>query len=680
MKPLSPETLIQNRYKIVHLIGKGGMGEVYLAIDQRLGSAVALKRTVFSDDEMLATAFEREARILANLRHPILPKVSDHFIEGENQYLIMEHIAGDDLAKRLEKTQQAFPFSWVLFWSDQLLDALHYLHTHQPPIIHRDIKPQNLKLTSDNQIVLLDFGLSKNSLGETKIDSDGKRSASTGSVVGYTPHYAPMEQVRGTGTSARSDIYSLSATIYQLLTNTVPPDALTRADSLLNNMPDPLKPISEINKEVSPEISKIILKGMEISQDKRHQSAREMQKILRDAYAKLQNVMSAQTVAFNLEDSEVETDGKESQAPIAEEAEVPMHAAETHVEKTSQQSGSDPAETYIPTPDAQTPDFDATLNYNEKINDDAAEQQSGVKTEVLLAGDVPLPGKNENNNYSSGDEDSFPETADFSDNDSFPADKTSAETGFSDDSFSEGEALDPGVTVPLIDFDGEEEGYQDQSDNLEEESADDEADLFADLQDEEAESTAATSFADINDDASFAGDTQVNRDPETEPSLPVAAPPVSVQRKKKSKIVPIILGLGAVFILLMGAVAGIGWYMYNDGNFFGFGETQDTPTPEETIEASPTPEPTVEELIGNTDELENANLENTIDENSNIDENLNIAETTPTPPIRTPVSTPVATPRRTQRPTPRATPRRTPRATPRKTPRKTPRVKPTIKQ
>ena len=100
MKPLAQNTLIQNRYLIVHLIGKGGMGEVYLAVDQRLGSAVALKRTFFAGDEMLSTAFEREARILARMRHPVLPKVSDHFSEGEEQYLVMEHISGDDLAKR----------------------------------------------------------------------------------------------------------------------------------------------------------------------------------------------------------------------------------------------------------------------------------------------------------------------------------------------------------------------------------------------------------------------------------------------------------------------------------------------------------------------------------------------------------------------------------------------------
>ena len=82
MKSLAPNTMIQNRYLIVQMIGKGGMGEVYLAVDQRLGSAVALKRTFFATDEMLGSAFEREAKILARLRHPVLPKVSDHFAEG----------------------------------------------------------------------------------------------------------------------------------------------------------------------------------------------------------------------------------------------------------------------------------------------------------------------------------------------------------------------------------------------------------------------------------------------------------------------------------------------------------------------------------------------------------------------------------------------------------------------
>jgi serine/threonine protein kinase len=291
MKPLAANTLLQNRYLIVHLIGKGGMGDVYLAIDQRLGSAVALKRTFFSGDETFSDAFEREAKTLARLRHSILPKVSDHFTEGDTQYLVMEHIAGDDLAKRLETSQKPFPVDWVLFWADQLLDALSYLHSQEPPVIHRDIKPQNLKLTDDNSIVLLDFGLSKNTIAEI-------RTATTGSVVGYTPHFAPMEQIRGTGTNPRSDIYSLSATLYQLLTNAIPPETLVRAEALLDGKPDPVKSVYEINEEVSQAVSDIILKGMEVSQEKRFSDAREMQKALRGAYVQNQNRDAKQIAAL----------------------------------------------------------------------------------------------------------------------------------------------------------------------------------------------------------------------------------------------------------------------------------------------------------------------------------------------------------------------------------------------
>lgn len=271
--------MIQNRYLIVHAIGKGGMGEVYLSVDQRLGSAVALKRTFFTEDNSLAAAFEREARILARLRHPVLPKVIDHFVENGDQYLVMEHISGDDLSKRLESANKPFPLSWVMFWADQLLDALSYLHSHEPPIIHRDIKPQNLKLTDENHIVLLDFGLSKDF--DTKSTSNPLNSAS---VAGYSPHFASMEQIRGTGTDARSDLYSLSATLYQLLTNTIPVDALTRADALLGNKPDPIVPLTELNSEVSAAISDVILKGVALRQEERFSTAGEMQKALRRAF------------------------------------------------------------------------------------------------------------------------------------------------------------------------------------------------------------------------------------------------------------------------------------------------------------------------------------------------------------------------------------------------------------
>jgi len=160
---LTPDTILQNRYQIVRAIGQGGMGTVYLAIDRRLGSDVALKETLFKDDRLLS-AFEREARLLASLRHPALPRVIDHFSEADGQFLVMEFIPGDDLLDLMNASGTGFPPDEVLDWADQLLDALDYMHTRQPQIIHRDIKPQNLKLMARSQIVLLDFGLAKGTL------------------------------------------------------------------------------------------------------------------------------------------------------------------------------------------------------------------------------------------------------------------------------------------------------------------------------------------------------------------------------------------------------------------------------------------------------------------------------------------------------------------------------------
>jgi serine/threonine protein kinase len=397
MKPLSPNTLLQNRYLIVQLIGKGGMGEVYLAVDQRLGSAVALKRTFFSDDETLGSAFEREARTLARLRHPALPKVSDHFTENDTQYLVMEHISGDDLSKRLEVTRRAFPLNWVLFWADQLLDALAYLHSHEPPIIHRDIKPQNLKLTNENHIILLDFGLAKNTSDKSRVSTTG------GSIVGYTPHYAPMEQIRGTGTNPKSDIYSLAATLYQLLTAQIPADALTRADSLLNSLPDPVEPIDKINPEIPRAVSDVILKGMALSMEQRYASARDMQKALREAYAQLQNKMGAETMAFNLPAQQQQEQGVLSvppQSPPPQQRKIEAFAtplvsnpqSQTPTEKyNSLSSGGQRTDSFNNAPPPPQPNFDLTMR-DESLNPTSLppsshpSNPSQQKTEVLPAG------------------------------------------------------------------------------------------------------------------------------------------------------------------------------------------------------------------------------------------------------------------------------------------------------
>lgn len=274
---LAPKTLLQNRYEIVRQIGQGGMGAVYEAIDHRLHATVALKETLFSDASM-QRAFEREAKLLARLRHPVLPKVFDYFFDGNGQFLVMEFVGGDDLATRMEKSGGKFPLNkvvpWVLRWADQLLNALEYLHSQDPPAIHRDIKPQNLKLTPRGEIVLLDFGLARGGL------ADVSTITARGNIEGYTPNYAPLEQIRGSEPEARSDLYSLAATLYHVLVGEKPPDALTRAASLLNNQSDPLTLANEVNPHVPPYVASVLHKAMSLNPDSRPVSATEMRRAL----------------------------------------------------------------------------------------------------------------------------------------------------------------------------------------------------------------------------------------------------------------------------------------------------------------------------------------------------------------------------------------------------------------
>lgn len=290
---LSPDTLLQGRYRIVRQLGQGGMGAVFEAVDERLDTIVALKETFFAD-ERLRKQFEREARLLARLHHPALPRVSDHFSEAEGQFLVMQFIAGDDLAVMIEQRRGPFPEQQVLSWADQLLDALDYLHTQEPQIIHRDIKPQNLKLTSRGQVILLDFGLAKGQASEVS------RVTTSASIFGYTPNYAPLEQVQGLGTDPRSDIYALSATLYHLMTGTKPPDALTRAAAIVNGQPDPLVPANEINPSVSAETAAVLSKAMSQNRELRYPTAAAMRKALDGSgeSATVTSRMEANTVLF----------------------------------------------------------------------------------------------------------------------------------------------------------------------------------------------------------------------------------------------------------------------------------------------------------------------------------------------------------------------------------------------
>ncbi|HEY2866890.1 MAG TPA: protein kinase [Pyrinomonadaceae bacterium] len=616
MKSLAPNSLIQNRYLIVHLIGKGGMGEVYLAVDQRLGSAVALKRTFFADDEMLGNAFEREARILARLRHPVLPKVSDHFVENGEQYLVMEHIAGEDLAKRLETAQKPFPLSWVLFWADQLLDALAYLHTHEPPIIHRDIKPQNLKLTDENHIVLLDFGLSKNTAGQTKT------SGSSGSVVGYTPHYAPMEQVRGTGTDARSDLYSLSATLYQLMTNTIPADALTRADALLNGSSDPITPLDQVNPEVPHEVSTVILHGMEVSQEKRFPDAKSMQKTLRKAYSEMQQAMSAQTMVYN------------SGSDFTSRIEQP--SGNTDVADHHSQPGTGPdsestrikSEPSVPTPviAAETPNFAETIRYDGPIVDSLS-RQADIKTEVYSAGNSPFA----------------PELA------SPPVEPTPTPTNFSSDPVSV-------PTPPAENWDATIAGTPNGGYSADATVANMAFDAGAPAT---PYGEATTNYSSTPAPAADSYSTEAHQaDVYSSPSTLDAAPaqafvsqptPARAQPKKKtSKALWVVGGLAILFFFGLVAAGG-GWFVYT--NYFE-ASAQPSPTPEPTLEVTPTPEPTFEAATNTNSNSTTAEANTSANSNSAI-----FVEPTPEPTTETVTRVEPSNPRETPNIEVRKTPR-----------------------
>ena len=257
---LSTGTVLRSRYKIIEFISQGGMGAIYKAEDLRLeGRTCAVKEMWTSVNvgggenlEQVQVQFHREASVLARLDHPNLPKVSDYFAESNRDYLVMDFVPGKDLKQLMDEARQKakiLPEKSVLDWAGQILDALEYLHTQDPPVLHRDIKPANIRLTPTGVIKLVDFGLVK------LMVSDKERTVTVLQGRG-TAQYTPLEQYGGdTGhTDVRSDIYSLGATLYHLLTNQAPADAKSRY-----LRPESYVPPSEINPDISPRVEAAIM-------------------------------------------------------------------------------------------------------------------------------------------------------------------------------------------------------------------------------------------------------------------------------------------------------------------------------------------------------------------------------------------------------------------------------------
>lgn len=267
-------TRLQDRYRILNYLKAGGMGAVYLAKDERLDRIVALKETFYSDTK-LRRAFEQEARLLASLDHGALTPVFDHFVEDDGQFLIMKYIPGDDLEALLKKNGRPFSPGEVLSWADELLDALEFLHGHRPPIIHRDIKPSNLKLTQQGRVILLDFGLAKGLSNEQSLTRE--------SVPATSLYYSPLEQFHGTSTGTYSDLFSLGATLYHLLTGVRPSTAPERFEEIRFGQRDPLIPPRELNSRVTPAISDLLLSALALYPEHRPSSATEFRRALRAA-------------------------------------------------------------------------------------------------------------------------------------------------------------------------------------------------------------------------------------------------------------------------------------------------------------------------------------------------------------------------------------------------------------
>ncbi len=265
--PLSPGQILQERYRIDALIGQGGFGAVYRAWDLVQNRVCACKENL-DTREAAVDQFGQEAVVLASLSHPNLPRVTDHFVlPDKGQYLVMDFVEGRSLATLMAERGGALSEGELLPWIDQVCEALTYLHSQLRPIIHRDIKPQNIIITPAGRAMLVDFGTSKVA-DPGALTRPGGRAVTTG--------FSPPEQYGLAGrTDARSDIYALGATLYAALTGRIPPDSVDRLQGNAS-----FAPPRQLRPEISRTTETAILKAMEPHAAQRFQTIEELRRTL----------------------------------------------------------------------------------------------------------------------------------------------------------------------------------------------------------------------------------------------------------------------------------------------------------------------------------------------------------------------------------------------------------------
>jgi serine/threonine-protein kinase len=279
--------LLMGRYQVLRPLGAGGMGTLFLARDLRFEHRLVALKENLNRSPAAQAQFRLEAEVLATLRHAHLPAVTDHFVTPDGrQFLVMDYVEGEDL-EALVRSRGPQPERQVLAWGLQVLDALEYLHGQKPPIIHRDVKPANIRITPEGKAVLVDFGIAKYMV-------TGHYTATAAARVG-SPGYAPLEQYTGMGsTDRRTDLYSLGATLYFALTGRTPPEAPFLASG------HALTPPRQLNPAISLRTEKAILRAMEQRPEARPQSAAEMRAMLTEGSRPRQWYFLAATVGMVL--------------------------------------------------------------------------------------------------------------------------------------------------------------------------------------------------------------------------------------------------------------------------------------------------------------------------------------------------------------------------------------------
>src|SRR5258708_8712110 len=252
---LTSRNLLHKRYVIMRTIGHGGMAAVYQAKDLKHDTTCAIKEMSLSSVPSYEHAqaiqnFLAEATILSGVKHPNLPAFTDFCTEDSRHFLVMEYIEGDTLEALLEHNDGSFSERRVLGWARQLCDVLEYLHSQQPPVIFRDMKPGNIMLRRDGRIKLIDFGIAR----------IFRHSGSRDTQMLGTPGFAPPEQYGSSQTDERSDIYSLAMTLFQLMTNS------------MNDQGFGLRDIHFAYPQISPPVARVLEKATALKPEDRYES------------------------------------------------------------------------------------------------------------------------------------------------------------------------------------------------------------------------------------------------------------------------------------------------------------------------------------------------------------------------------------------------------------------------